>query len=97
MERFNKTTLPNKKAFYSKLCLEDITDEDYINAQKVFEEFKMKHLGEYHDLYVQSDKLLLADVYLIIVMLTYLLKEEYQLLGQNIMMQQDKLMKEIKV
>ena len=97
MERFSKSTLPNKKAFYSKLCLEDITDEDYIHAQKVFEEFKLKNLGEYHDLYVQSDKLLLADVYVIIVMLTYLLKEEYQLLGQNIMMQQDKLMKEIKV
>ena len=97
MERFSKSTLPNKKAFYSKLCLEDITDEDYIHAQKVFEEFKLKNVGEYHDLYVQSDKLLLADVYVIIVMLTYLLKEEYQLLGQNIMMQQDKLMKEIKV
>ena len=97
MERFSKSTLPNKKAFYSKLCLEDITDEDYIHAQKVFEEFKLKNVGEYYDLYVQSDKLLLADVYVIIVMLTYLLKEEYQLLGQNIMMQQDKLMKEIKV
>ena len=97
MERFSKSTLPNKKAFYSKLCLEDITDEDYIHAQKVFEEFKLKNLGEYHDLYVQSDKLLLADVYVIIVMLAYLLKQEYQLLGQNIMMQQDKLMKEMKV
>ena len=41
-ERFNETTLPNKKAFYSKLFLEDITDEDYIHAQKVFEEFKFK-------------------------------------------------------
>ena len=48
-ERFNETTLPNKKAFYSKLFLEDITDEDYIHAQKVFEEFKLKNLGEYHD------------------------------------------------
>ena len=62
-ERFNETTLPNKKAFYSKLYLEDITDEDYIHAQKVFEEFKLKNLGEYHDLYVQSDTLLLADVF----------------------------------
>ena len=62
-ERFNKTTLPNKKAFYNKLYLEDTTDEDYIHAQKVFEEFKLKNLGEYHDLYVQSDTLLLADVF----------------------------------
>ena len=62
-ERFNETTLPNQKAFYSKLFLEDITDEDYIHAQKVFEEFKLKKLVEYHDLYVQSGTLLLADVF----------------------------------
>ena len=54
-ERSNETTLSNKKVFYSKLYLEDITDEDYILTQKVFEEFKLKNLGEYHDLYVQSD------------------------------------------
>ena len=35
-KRFNETTFPDKKAFYSKLYLEDITDEDYIHAQKVF-------------------------------------------------------------
>ena len=63
-ERFNETTLPNKKtSFYSKLYLEDITDEDYIHAQKVFEELKLKNLGEYHDKYVQSDTLLFADVF----------------------------------
>ena len=60
-QRSNETTLSNKKVFYSKLYLEDITDEDYILTQKVFEEFKLKNLGEYHDLYVQSDTLLLAD------------------------------------
>ena len=43
-ERFYETTLPNKKTFYSKLYLEDITDEDYVHAQKLFEEFKLKHL-----------------------------------------------------
>ena len=52
-----------KKAFYSELNLEDITDKDYAHAQKVFEEFKLKNLGDYHDLYVQSDTLLLADVF----------------------------------
>ena len=62
-ERFNETRLPNKKACYSKLYLEDITDEDYIHAQKVFEEFKLKNLGEYYDLYVQSDTLLLEDIF----------------------------------
>ena len=52
-----------KKAFYSELYLEDITDKDYTHAQKVFEEFNLKNLGDYHDLYVQSDTLLLADVF----------------------------------
>ena len=62
-ERLDKTSLPDDKAFYSELNLEDITDEDYIHAQKVFKYFKLKNLGEYHDLYVQSDTLLLADVF----------------------------------
>ena len=61
-ERFNETSLPDKKAFYSELNLEDITDKDYAHAQKVFKELKLKKLG-YHDLYVQSDALLLADVF----------------------------------
>ena len=50
------------KAFYSKLNLEDITDKDYEDAQKVREVFEIKILGEYRNLYVQSDTLLLADV-----------------------------------
>ena len=52
-----------KKAFYSELYLEDITDKDYTHAQKVFKELKLKNLGDYHDLYVQSDILLLTDVF----------------------------------
>ena len=62
-ERFNETSLPDKKAFYSELNLEDITDKDYAHAQKVFKELKLKNLGDYHDLYVQSDTLLLADAF----------------------------------
>ena len=62
-ERFNETALPNKKAFYSELYLEDITNKDYTHAQKVFEEFKLKNLGDYRNLSVQSDTLLLADVF----------------------------------
>ena len=63
MEKIKKSTLPNKKAFYRKLYLQDITDEDYIHAEKVFEEPKLKSLGEYHDLYVQSNTLLLPYVF----------------------------------
>ena len=62
-ERFNETSLPLKKIFYSELNLEDISDKDYLHAQKVWEEFGIRNLGEYHDLYVQSDTSLLADSY----------------------------------
>ena len=40
-ERFDETSLPSKKAFYSELYLEDTTDKDYTDAQKVFEELKL--------------------------------------------------------
>ena len=62
-EKFDETILPPKEAFYSNLNLEDISDEDYAHAQKVWDVFEINNLGEYHDLYVQSDTLLLADVY----------------------------------
>ena len=61
--RFDETSLPDKKSFYSELYLEDITDKDYAHGQKVFKEFKLKNLGNYHDLYVQSDTLLHVDVF----------------------------------
>ena len=62
-EKFNETLLPPKKDFYSNLNLEDISDKDYKHAQKVWDVFKIKNLGEYHDLYVQSDTLLLSDIF----------------------------------
>ena len=43
--------------------LKNIAEKGYTHAHKVFEEFKLKHLGNYHDLHVQSDTLLLADVF----------------------------------
>ena len=52
-----------KKVFCSELPLGDITDKDNAHAQKVFEEFKLKDLDNYHDLYVQSNTLLLADAF----------------------------------
>ena len=62
-ERFNETSLPDKETFYSNLNIKDIKDVDYRHAQNVFEEFKLKNLGDYDELYVQSDTLLLADVF----------------------------------
>ena len=62
-ERFNETSLPNKESFYSNLNMENIKDIDYRHGNNVFKRFKLKNLGEYHDLYVQSDTLLLADVF----------------------------------
>ena len=43
--------------------MEDITDADYAHTKRVCKDFEIKNLGEYHDLYVQSDTLLLADVF----------------------------------
>ena len=62
-ERSIETTLPNKKAFYNELNFRDITDKDYAHAQKLFEEFKLKDHGDYHNLYVQSNTLLVVDVF----------------------------------
>ena len=60
-ERFNETSLPTKEDFYSELILEDLSDRDYSYAQKVFNEY-CTYIGDYHDLYVQTDTFLLADV-----------------------------------
>ena len=61
-EKFNETSIPDK-AFYSKLNKEVITDENYAHTQKVWKIFEIKSIGEYHDLHVQFDTLLLADVF----------------------------------
>ena len=62
-EKLNETLLPEKEDFYSHLIMEDITDADYAHSKRVCKDFEIKNLGEYHDLYVQSDTLLLADVF----------------------------------
>ena len=62
-ERFNETSLPSKESFYSNLNMEHIDDIDYRRGNNIFNKFKLSNLGDYHDLYVQSDTLLLADVF----------------------------------
>ena len=63
LEKLKETKLPPKKAFNSRLIGEDISDEDYQHAIKVWETFEMKTVQDYHDLYNEADVLLLADVF----------------------------------
>ena len=62
-DRFNEEKLPNKSDFYNSLNMEDISEIDYRHAFQVFKKSNIKTLGEYHDLYVQSGTILLADVF----------------------------------
>ena len=63
IERLSETQLPPKSEFYSKLNDEDITEADYQHALKVWNTSNCKSIRDYHDLYLKSDVLLLADVF----------------------------------
>ena len=63
LEKLLETRLPPKKEFYSQLYDEDISDEDYQHAINVWNTFDCKTIRDYHDLYLKSDVLLLADVF----------------------------------
>ena len=62
-EKFNESQIPRKEDFYSILNDQHISDEDYNHAKNVWETFNIKMMGDYHDLYLKSDILLLADVF----------------------------------
>ena len=62
-ERFEETELPKIEEFYSKLNESSISEEEYEHAQEVWSKFNIKNLGEYHDLYMTTDVLLLADIF----------------------------------
>ena len=61
-ERLNETSLPPKEAFYSTLTDSHISDDDYEHAKNVWKAYECETLGDYHDLYLATDTLLLADV-----------------------------------
>ena len=62
-EKFDEETLPRQECFYSVLNDENISDADYDHAARVFDAFSCQNMGDYHDLYLKSDVLLLADVF----------------------------------
>ena len=62
-EEFNQTELPTKDEFFSVLNDQHITSREYDHATKVYETFNLQNMGEYHDLYLKNDLLLLADVF----------------------------------
>ena len=61
--KFEETSLPPKDAFYSRLTMKDISVQGYEHAQQVWNTMEKKTLGCYHDTYLKTDVLLLADVF----------------------------------
>ena len=62
-ENFNEETCIDEELFCSQLNIEDITYADHAHPKRVRQDFEIKDLEEYQDLYIQSDTLLLADVF----------------------------------
>ena len=63
VKRFDETQLPPKESFYSTLTEEYIKEDEYAHAQNVWQKFEIENLKQYHDLYLMTDTLLLADVF----------------------------------
>ena len=62
-DKFHDEQLPSKEQFYSRLTEEDITNDDYNKAKQIWKHFDIKNMGEYHDLYLKTDVLLLTDAF----------------------------------
>ena len=62
-DKFDEKELPTHECFYSELAGGNISDKDYKKTQIVWKHFELSNLGEYHDLYLKTDVLLLTDVF----------------------------------
>ena len=62
-DKFKETKLPPKEVFYSKLNMVGVGEEDYEHTNRVWKEFGLKDLAKYHDLYLKTDVILLANVF----------------------------------
>ena len=62
-DKFKETALPPKEAFYSKLTMSGVSDRDYKHAHRVWAKFGINNLGAYHNLYLKTDVILLANVF----------------------------------
>ena len=62
-DRFEETTLPPQGAFYSKLNMSGDSDQDYEHRHKVWRDIGIRNLGEYHDLYLKTNVILLANIF----------------------------------
>ena len=62
-DKFNETKLPRKDKFYSNLNMTGVSDKEYEHACKVWKEFGVKNMDDYHDLYLKTDTILLANVF----------------------------------
>ena len=63
ISKFSDTKLPTRSEFFSKLCGDTVSEKDYLHAQNVWKTLGFKNLGEYHDTYLKTDVLLLADIF----------------------------------
>ena len=62
-KKFNESELPEKESFYRNLNLVNITDKDCMISKRVYRDFEIENIGEYHDFYLRSDVILLTDVF----------------------------------